>query len=233
MYCVYVISNEINNKLYVGRTCNYRKRWLDHKSTSRLIKDGKKSRGDKGVQLIHLAVAKHGVENFNFKIIENNILRSNINERECFWIDQFDSMNKDFGYNIIRGDIVPGYSHSIETKNKISESQKGKIITREQRRKISESRLKAISESKDSTNYKPWLGKKRSQETKEKISKTKSGRPNLKIRKFSLEEEMDICKEYEKGNVTSRELGAKFGCGKSTILRILKRHDINFRLQRW
>ena len=43
---------------------------------------------------------------------------------------------------------------------------------------------------------------------------------------FSLEQELNICKEYENGNVSRSELSRKYNCGKTTIREILIRNNI-------
>ncbi len=43
---------------------------------------------------------------------------------------------------------------------------------------------------------------------------------------FSLEQELEICKIYQEGNISRAELSRKFNCGKTTIRDILLRHNI-------
>ena len=44
---------------------------------------------------------------------------------------------------------------------------------------------------------------------------------------FNEEQELEICKMYQEGNVSRTELSRKFNCGKTTIRDILLRHNIN------
>jgi group I intron endonuclease len=43
---------------------------------------------------------------------------------------------------------------------------------------------------------------------------------------FSLEQEIEICKLYQEGNITRKALSLKFKCGKTTVRDILLRHNI-------
>lgn len=46
------------------------------------------------------------------------------------------------------------------------------------------------------------------------------------MKRTSLETKQQICKDYQKGDYSSRELGIKYNLSKATILRILERNDI-------
>ena len=56
---VYLITNNINNKKYVGITNNYKKRFGNHKCSTK--------------QIIGKAIQKYGAENFSFDVIEENL----------------------------------------------------------------------------------------------------------------------------------------------------------------
>lgn len=43
---------------------------------------------------------------------------------------------------------------------------------------------------------------------------------------FTAEQELEICKLYEQGNITRAALARKFNCGKTTIRDILLRHNV-------
>lgn len=65
MYYTYMITNNINEKVYIGITNNFKERWLRHKSNSRACKDKK----GKDTPL-YSAMRKHGVDNFKFEVLE-------------------------------------------------------------------------------------------------------------------------------------------------------------------
>lgn len=75
---IYKITNKINNKLYIGQTHNtIEKRWKEHIQVSNRYK--KTNLDDKYAFAIHKAIAKYGVENFDFDIIYERIYHFKIN----------------------------------------------------------------------------------------------------------------------------------------------------------
>lgn len=109
---IYKITNKINGKCYVGKSINIYHRWIEHKSSSREIKDG----GDK--YAIHCAIRKYSIENFSFEIIEECPLEQ-LDEKEKYWIEYYDSYKN--GYNKTHGGdgrLKYDYSHIYELWNK-------------------------------------------------------------------------------------------------------------------
>ena len=70
---VYKITNLINQKIYIGITNNYKKRWSNEKSNP---KDPRKQ------QAITLAIAKYGKDNFNFEVLYSNLSIQEACEKE-------------------------------------------------------------------------------------------------------------------------------------------------------
>jgi group I intron endonuclease len=113
---------------------------------------------------------KHGWDAFKVEILEivENFdkLKDNdwLLEREAYYIELFDSTNKDKGYNRCKYSTdKTGMVVSEATREKHRIAQTGKIVTQETRDRMSASRL----------------GKKRfpmSEEQKKKISQSKLGR---------------------------------------------------------
>jgi len=59
-YSVYCFTNKLNNKKYVGLTCNVQRRYNQHKNTtSRAV-------------VFCLAIKKYGFENFEFLILKES-----------------------------------------------------------------------------------------------------------------------------------------------------------------
>lgn len=88
---IYVITNLVNNKKYVGSSIDLYTRYHQHKSD--LCKGIHKN------QHLQNSWNKYCFENFSFSIIE---VVSDINqliEREQFWIDQLNVCNRTVGYN--------------------------------------------------------------------------------------------------------------------------------------
>ena len=61
---IYKITNNINNKIYIGCSKNIEHRWLAHKSESILENNQQYNYS------IHKAFRKYGLDNFSFEIIE-------------------------------------------------------------------------------------------------------------------------------------------------------------------
>ena len=89
---IYKITNQINNKVYIGQSVNIKKRFNQHKCAAR---DGENS-------YFYQALRKYGVENFSFEVLEE-CPKEKLNEREIYWIEYFHSTDRSKGYNISRG----------------------------------------------------------------------------------------------------------------------------------
>lgn len=84
---IYGIQNIINIKIYIGQTSDLLKyRWASH------IRNSKLANNHEEKSLIHCAIAKYGIENFNFICIEEGFTtQEELNEAEQFWIAFFRS----------------------------------------------------------------------------------------------------------------------------------------------
>ena len=91
---IYKIINKVNGKVYIGQSVDPYRRFHEH------IK-GKKNE----LSLIHLAIKKYGIHNFEVSIIEKDI--EDYNEKEVFWINYYNSTDRNFGYNIAYGGENP------------------------------------------------------------------------------------------------------------------------------
>lgn len=96
---IYLISNDVNNKLYVGQTVQtLRKRFTGHCCYS------KSDRSDG--MLIKRAIHKYGKDKFHISLIEECTVDS-LNDREIYWIAYYDSYNN--GYNLTKGGQSSNY----------------------------------------------------------------------------------------------------------------------------
>lgn len=110
---IYLIINKINNKVYVGKTKNFKKRFAQY------LYDYEKQRGDQINQYLLSSMNKYGFENFEFSIVEYCSIEE-CAERELFWMKELDSLNRNKGYNL-RSDSSTGMVTHPETSKKISE----------------------------------------------------------------------------------------------------------------
>lgn len=119
MHYMYKITNQINNKVYIGQTIDVGARWSAHKSKAKI---------ENPVQYISRAIAKYGAENFVFETIVICRTQEDADEIESILIYQYDSRDKQFGYNIKPGgNVAP---HSEETKQKQSQATFNQIATK-------------------------------------------------------------------------------------------------------
>lgn len=111
---IYIIKNDINNKVYIGQSKNVRERWLKHLSNS-------KRRNN---QIISKAIKKYGLSHFWYEIIEKDV--ENYNEREKYWIIYYNSIVPN-GYNVSSGGDGTG-SGFDSCNSKINKNLLSKII---------------------------------------------------------------------------------------------------------
>lgn len=116
---IYLLTNKINNKIYVGKAKNIQYRILKHKNSNKPYY--------KSNYPIARAIIKYGWNNFEVKILEifDFIDDKKLLEKEHEWIIKLDSINQEIGYNIVEyGTDFTGRHHSEESKRKISETRK-------------------------------------------------------------------------------------------------------------
>ena len=182
-HLIYLCKNLINNKIYIGRTKNLEKRISYH------IRDAKYSKKNK--TYFHKSINKYGIENFEFKILEENLSEKESKEREIYYINIYDAKSLN-GMNLtIGGDGVSNPSDDV--RKRMSENGKGQESFWKGK-KLPKEVCDKISKTKRGTVL--------SQETKNKISKGNKG----KIRT----EEMKIRYSESHKGITSWAKGKKF-----------------------
>jgi len=163
MIGIYKITNIKNGKIYVGSTKRSEKRYYYH------LNDLRKNTHYN----IHLQRSFNidGENSFVYSMLEE-CEQEKLFEREEFYIKKLNSCDDKIGYNMNTECGKPpdwtGKKHSEETKKKIGQKNKGKIISESQRKRTSEvHKGKKISEeqkaflSKKNTGIKnPMSGRK-------------------------------------------------------------------------
>lgn len=110
---IYSILNKVNGQRYIGQTQqDLSKRWGQHLQESKTHSD----------RPLYRAIKKYGVGMFAVRIIEEDIPIDKLSERECYWIEQFDTYNN--GYNATTGG-EGGRLISEDVKERISQSMRG------------------------------------------------------------------------------------------------------------
>ena len=94
MAFIYVITNDINEKQYVGKTNkSIEKRFYEH------ILDSRKRRCEK--RPLYNAMRKYGVEHFHISILEECSAKDSA-QRKMYWIDKLNTYGHN-GYNATKG----------------------------------------------------------------------------------------------------------------------------------
>ena len=120
--------------------------------------------------LLKEAIKKYGKENFKKEILEHCVLEE-LNDKEMFWISELNSYNRETGYNLTSG------------------GNQRYVLSEESKQKIREKR--ALQDM--SHMFKP-----KTQEVKDKISKSQTG----KVRDEAFKKHLS---DYWKGKVSSEE----------------------------
>ena len=157
-YKVYKYTSKTSGKCYIGITSiNIYRR-----------SQGKGLIGYKRCPTFWRAIQKYGSNDFELKILHQNLTKEQADLMEQIEIKKHNSLAPN-GYNLQSGGNSP--EMHIETREKISKSSIGKIITKETRKKISKTLTgKHVGEKS------PCYGKSPSKEVREKISKSLTGR---------------------------------------------------------
>lgn len=154
-YAIYIITNSLNAKQYVGMAKNLTNRWYSHKQA-------------KGAcPVLHSAIKKYGIESFVFTHIANAFDHESACEIERLLIIQHNTKIP-FGYNITEGGGGTfGLKKTDEVKNRIRQSNIGKNLGKTASEET-KAKMSAIHKSRP---RQPW-----SDETKEKIRQSLTGR---------------------------------------------------------
>lgn len=151
---IYKITNQINGKIYIGK----------HSTDN--LDDGYMGSGI----LICKAEQKYGIENFTKEYLAFCDTEEKLNWFEKFYIKKYKA--REVGYNLTDGgDGHLGFIMTEETKQKLSEANKGKTLSEETKQKLrkpkTEETKQKISEAKK--------GKTLSEEHKQKLSESHKG----------------------------------------------------------
>ena len=203
MGVIYLRTNKINGKKYLGQATNLKTRQNRWKCLSEKYA---------GV-LINRARAKYGIEAFDFEILKECDDKE-LDFWEMYYIKELNTKAPN-GYNLTDGgDGCKGYSPSEETKRKLSEKNKGKKRSEDFKKLISKiMKDKKHSEEAIRKTAEANRGKKRSNETRKKMSESQKGK------KRSEETKMKIS-EARKGIIFSEETKRKMSEARKGIPNI-------------
>lgn len=170
-----IYSIRQGDKFYVGQAVDIKRRWNRHRNSLRS--------GTHSNPHLQNAWNKHGEDSFHFEIIE--ICESDVLlEREEYWISSLDAVQAGFNCKVASTTWI-GKQHRDETRKKISESHKGKLMTPDHCAKISaakkgkkqnltDEQRSIISERMKGNKH--TLGYSPPQEVRDKISQANKGK---------------------------------------------------------
>lgn len=92
MIGIYMFTNTLNGKSYVGQSTNIRKRRINHKSWAKCKRE---------TSYIDSEMSKYGFENFAFRILEECDVEQ-LDEREQYYIEKYNTVVP-HGYNKTKG----------------------------------------------------------------------------------------------------------------------------------
>lgn len=180
---IYKITNNINQKFYIGSSEDIEKRWYHHKNCL-----------NKGIHInkhLQLAWNKYGENNFSFEIIEKCEPQNTL-EIEQKYLDMYWKCGK--LYNIARYAEAPmkGRNHTEDTKQMLSQIRKGTNAGKNNPmygRHLSKKQKKHLSDL-FSGDKNPMYGKHLSDESKKKVSEANTGREKPEYLRQRLRLEM-------------------------------------------
>jgi group I intron endonuclease len=237
MFYLYKIINNINGKFYIGKTNNTIKRWKQHEFSSR----------NNPKLLIHKAIKKYGIDNFNFIILNEFNNDKEVCEEEIIQIKLSD---KNMIYNIALGGNG-GNTMSIDkikSQYSISEDRYDEFLSlfNEKKTQLEISKIMNVGKNsvigcakrlglsfKERRNIVKDVAKKGSQKQKKSYCKyEKEERSSIwsknmidvnKKRGISDELKNEISDRYFNNNETSKHISEFLRIKRSTIRGVINR----------
>jgi group I intron endonuclease len=237
---IYKITNKKNGKVYVGQSTNIYRRWNKHKS------DAFNPKSKSYDLIIYRAIRKHGIEKFEFRIIEE-CQQCELNEKEIYWIAYYHTYIRDpkcHGYN-----QTLGGDHTLHTPNskirKVIADLKDTDLTFEaiaKKRKVSLGLVSEINSGKCWTQDDVQYPLRQKKETAIKIGPYKPndciacGKKisvgakycdacyrNIKAKNIPTK---DILLQYVENNVPNTKIAKIFGVSDRNIKKWLDKYNI-------
>ena len=109
---IYIIKNDINDKVYIGQAKDSKERFQSHCKPSAATLNN---------ELIGKAIQKYGREHFWYEILEHQV--EDYNEKEIYYIKKFNSVAP-HGYNLLEGGETPPLKKGVEhPESKLNQQQ--------------------------------------------------------------------------------------------------------------
>jgi len=162
-YSVYVHTNTVNNKRYVGTTSKVPayNRWCKNSGA-----------GYRRNKRFFQDIQKYGWDKFAHEIIASGLNENEASHMEIILIDKLNTTNPDYGYNTEKGGLV---KNEAERRAKISKSISGEAHPAYGRHMPDARKARIADAMRGEKGY--WYGKKLPQETLDKMSAALKGKP--------------------------------------------------------
>jgi hypothetical protein len=181
---VYLITNTVNGKVYVGQTVQpIIVRWRQHCGQA---KSGRKA------YPLYLAMQKYGLSAFSVSVICYAQSQAELNQMELDFIKLHNSADRSHGYNLKGGGDSIG-RHAMVTRAKISAARLGRTGTPWTARQRSEAR------ERFELNGSPMRGYRHSPESRKKMSDGMKGRIPANKGKVMPEAQRILLSQIKKG----------------------------------
>jgi group I intron endonuclease len=182
IWSLYRITNKINGKIYIGQAADLSKRWHDHRRAVKL---------NKPTQVIHHAMIKYGIDNFEFEVIASCTNQDNANYTETLLVEQYEShVSTDKGYNVTLGGMNAPKTEEFKQMMRDWHAS----LSPEERAMISKKQSEATFQQ-IATKGHPAAGREVSQETRELMRKIRLENPidyTLEVRQHMSEAHLGI-----------------------------------------
>jgi group I intron endonuclease len=189
---IYILRNRANSKVYVGQTWQSLTERFDN------------AHGYDNCLYLSRAIKKYGKDNFYYEVMTFCSTQETADYWESCFIAKLDACNRDKGYNLRSGGSRG--LQSEETKKRMSDAQKGRIVSEDTKKKLSEilrnNPIKMIGEDNPmfgkTKEQHPMFNQHHTDEAKQKMSAAKLGKPSSKKGKPMSEESRRKMSEAKK-----------------------------------
>lgn len=174
----------VNNKVYIGQVSSYttdgrtrgtNMRWVEHVRAS---KNPKKSQSH-----LYSAMRLYGVDKFKVEMLEV-VNREAVDEAECRYITEYNSLNDEFGYNIREGGHHPYPTRPEAVKQWEDPEYREKMVIKVKKQWEDPEFAKKVSDGVKKASIERWKNLETREKIKRGIAKThkdKRGRGHLPV----------------------------------------------------